>query len=135
MYRKVVLICEDVRVDSDGSLTLVGVRGEQVLVPPGSGPIALARMACVVVIGGLRGCARVSFRQAVHREGEPPEPAEPMRVEPHEPTADEHNFVLMSSPMVFPEAGRYVLTLEIEAAGETARYDYPFELARHAGAR
>lgn len=126
---KALLLCEDVRFELAGTVTLVGVFNERVFAPPGEGPIQFARLAFVAVIGGLRGVEEISFRQWIRLaedEGELP----PMTIQRHDPEADEHSFVFSQSPMVFPEQGTYEVAIDLAVGARTVGYRYPFAVHR-----
>ena len=127
-----MLVCDDVRVELGGTITLVGVHNERLIGPPGDGPIRLAKLMFVAVVGGLEGIDRVGFRQRIRELSEVSLGGAPMQYEPHEPHADEHNFVFGDAPMVFPGVGTYEVVLEIEAAGERASYVLRFKVERSA---
>ena len=62
MKLKAMLVCEDVRFEAAGTVTLVGVFNERLIAPPRDGPIQLARFAFLAVIGGLCGVEEIAFR-------------------------------------------------------------------------
>jgi hypothetical protein len=128
---KALLVCEDVRFEVGGTVTLVGVFNERLLVEPGEGLIALPRLACLAVIGGLRGVEQIGFRQWIRLEDDDPEARE-LRYEPHHPELDEHNFVFSQSPMVFPDEGNYEIAIDLEIGDRRQGYRYPFRVERRA---
>lgn len=129
MKLKAILICEDVRFEVGGTVTLVGVLNERLVVEPGEGTVVLPKLACLAVIGGLRGVERLGFRQWIRIEEDDPE-IRALAYEPHDPALDEHNFVFTQSPMVFPDAGNYEIALDLEIAGRRHAYRYPFRVER-----
>ena len=134
MKLKALLLCEDVRVEARGTLTLVGVFNDRVFVDAvrerPDGGLELPRLAVVVVVAGLAGVEQVAFRVRT-RQLEAPDPEPPNLVfEAHDPEADEHNFVLVQSPMVFPGVGGYELMFEVDAGGELEMFRYKFGVAR-----
>jgi len=130
MFLKAMLVCDDVRVEVGGTLTLVGVHNERLVAPPGQGPITLARLTFVATVGGLHGCERVGYRLRLRELREAEDTARPMAIERHDPTHDEHNFVFTNAPLTFPGAGHYELALDVEAIGEKATYRYRFRVER-----
>jgi hypothetical protein len=127
---KALLLCEDVRFEAAGTVTLVGVFNERIIVTAEAGPIVLPRLAFVAVVGGLKRVERIGFRQWIRFEAEEPGDERPLIYEPHDPEMDEHNFVLSQSPMIFPDAGTYEVAIDVEVGGRTQGYRYPFALER-----
>ena len=126
-----MLVCDDVRVELGGTMTLVGVHNERLLVPPpADGPIRLPKLAFVAIVGGLEGADRVGFRQSIREVSEMTLPAGQFQYEPHDPKSDEHNFVFGDAPMVFPGVGTYEVTLDVEARGQRATYTRTFKVVR-----
>jgi hypothetical protein len=129
VYLKAMLVCDDVRVELGGTITLVGVHNDRLIVPPGDGPIRLPKLMFVAIVGGLEGVDRVTFRQRI-RESSVDEGNGPAQQEAHDPRADEHNFVFGDAPMVFPGPGTYELALDIDAADRSATYTCKFKVER-----
>ena len=125
-----MLVCDDVRIEMGGTITLVGVHNERLLAPPGEGRIALPRLMFIAIVGGLAGAERVGFRQRIRELSEMQLGAGPMQVEPHDPRADEHNFVFGDAPMVFPGTGTYEVVVDIEANGQRGTYTTRFKVER-----
>jgi hypothetical protein len=132
MYLKAMLVCDDVRVEASGTFTLVGVYNERMIAPPGDGAIQLRQLSCVAIVGGLSGRDHLDFRQHIREAAGPEQPALPLRTEPHDPRADEHNFVFSQSPMIFPQPGTYEVVLELAAGDERVTYRYKFQVERAA---
>ena len=85
MNQRALLVCEDIRVEVDGTLTLIGVYSDRIHVRVEPGPIVLEHMAFLLVVGGLHGVERVGLRERV-RHVEDVRPAEePIRYETHTP--------------------------------------------------
>ncbi|MBA3394502.1 MAG: hypothetical protein H0T89_17790 [Deltaproteobacteria bacterium] len=130
MFLKAVHVCEDVRIEENGTFTLVGVHSERIFVPVDQGEIRVPRLLVVAMVGGLAGADRLRFRQWLRAADdasiEPPAMAE----QAHDAAADEHNFVFGDAPMVFPGIGVYEVALDVEAAGTSAAYRYRFRLER-----
>ena len=125
-----MLICDDVRVELGGTMTLVGVHSERLIVPPGDGPIRIPRLMIVAIVGGLEGADSVAFRQRLRELSVAARGAAAPQQEPHDPRADEHNFVFGDAPMVFPGPGVYEVSLEVEALDERATYTCTFKVER-----
>jgi hypothetical protein len=133
MNVKATLICEDVRLEATGALTLVGVANETLLAPQADGPIEIARVAFVVVVAGLHGVDRVGYRQHVQRVGAQTGPPEELVFEEHHPRADEHNFVFGPAALLVAGAGDYELVFELRARDQTLAHRYRFHLGYRAG--
>lgn len=129
MNLRALLICDDVRVEVDGTLTLIGVRNDRLTVrPPPSGPIVIENLAVLVVVSGLSNFARVGFRAEI-RDVEDASPIErPFTYENHVPSADEHNFIFGYSPMVFAGLGTYEVIVDLEVGMRPFTYRHRFRL-------
>ena len=133
VYLKAMLVCDDVRVELGGTLTLVGVHNERLIVDgPNDGPIRVAKLMFVAIVGGLSGVDSVGFRQRIREMSEVSLGTGPLQLEAHDPRADEHNFVFGDAPMVFPGLGIYEVALDIEAGGRRATYTCKFTVERRA---
>jgi hypothetical protein len=131
MKLKAMLICEDIRFEVGGTVTLVGVFNERLIAPPGEGELQIPKLAFLAVIGGLRGVERIGFRQWIRlAEDDPEERA--LMYEPHNADNDEHNFVFSQAPMVFPGAGTYEVAIDVEVDGRMQGYRYRFAVERRA---
>jgi hypothetical protein len=129
MHVKATLICEDVRLEVAGTLTLVGVYNEKLVAPQSDGPLHLPRIVFVVVVAGLRGVDRVSYREHIQGVGEQAPPPAEWKLETHHVDADEHNFVFGPAALTVPSAGEYELVFDLQARGETIEHRYRFTLA------
>jgi hypothetical protein len=130
MFLKAVLVAEDVRFEIGGTMTIVGVFGERLLVPAGA-PLDFARVVFVTIVGGLTGVQRLGYRHTLRAIDGPAQTREtPLRHEPHDPTTDEHTFLFGESPLAFPGVGAYELTTEIEAGTTRGKYSYRFRVER-----
>ena len=131
MNLRALLICEDVRLEVDGTLTLIGVRNDRLRVrAPDSGPIALDHLSFLLVVGGLTGVERIGFRERVRHVADRRPAERPLSYEAHNPTTDEHNFVFGHSPMVFPDYGSYDLIVDLEIAMQPTTYRHRFGVER-----
>jgi hypothetical protein len=129
MKLKALLLCEDIRLEVGGTVTLVGVFNERLIAPPGQGAIEVAKLSCLAVLGGLRGVEEIKYRHWI-RIGNAEVPPGELVTERHAPANDEHNFVFTESPMVFPQVGAYEVGLDVEVAGERQGYRYQFTVER-----
>jgi len=131
MHLRALLICEDVRLEVDGTLSLIGVRNDRLRSrAPQTGPLILDHLAFLVVVGGLTGFDRIGFRERVRRVEDDHPAEQPVKYEAHDPSTDEHNFVFGHAPMVFPEDGSYEVIVEVEVAMQTATYRHRFTVER-----
>lgn len=130
MFQRALLMCEDVRVEVDGTLTLIGVYSDRLRVRAEPGPIVLEHLAFLLVVGGLQGVERVGFREHVRRVEHDDRPDQALAFEAHDPRAAEHNFVFGHAPMVFPEEGTYEVAIEIEAAMYHVTFRHRFSVER-----
>lgn len=128
MRLKALLLCEDVRFEVSGTFSIIGVLGERVTVAAPDGEIVFSKLAFLAVLGGLRGVEELAFRQWIRNDDTAP--TTDMRIETHDPTTDEHNFVWTQSPMVFPDAGTYEVGIDVEVAGRRITYRYSFAIER-----
>jgi hypothetical protein len=130
---RALLVCEDVRVEVDGTLTLIGVRNDRLRVRAQEpGPIVLDHLSFLLVVGGLTGVERIGFRERIRHVNDDRPAEQPLAYEAHNPTTDEHNFVFGHSPMVFPDDGRYEVIVDVETALETTTYRHRFGVERAA---
>ena len=123
---RALLICDDVRFEVGGTMTLVGVYADRILVEGGGDEIVLPRLAFFLVIAGLTGASEVTWRETLGRDGDPPGPPLAGGTEPHDPGADEHRFVHLVSPVALGRGGSYRYTLELEIRGERRRFEHRF---------
>ena len=128
MKLKVLLLCEDVRFEVSGTFSVIGVLGERVVVSPGEDEIVFPKLAFLAVLGGLRGVEQLAFRQWIRTDDT--DPTAELRVEPHDPETDEHNFLFAQSPMVFPDEGTYEIGIDVEVGQRRATYRYAFSIVR-----
>lgn len=134
MWVRALIICDDVRLESGGTVSLIGVFSERIYVPPGDGEIVLPRVAIYTAVAGLTEVNEVSWRQWLSPDGSEPGPPIAERRDPHDPRADEHRMVNIMSPLALPGAGRYRVTLEVDTGRERRTVDYHFAIERLARA-
>lgn len=114
MWLRAFLVCDDIRLEAGGTVSLIGVYADTILVPPGDGEIVLPRLATYTVVAGLVETAEIRWRQWLSADGaERGAPVAEGR-DPHDALADEHRIVSILSPLALPGAGRFQLALEIE---------------------
>jgi len=126
---RALLLCEDVRVEVDGTLTLFGVRNDRLRVrPPAEGPFVLEHLAFLVVVSGLSGYDRVGFRAEVRDVSSTGPSERAMSYESHAPGADEHNFIFAYAPMVFAGVGTYEIVVDLKVGVQTTTYRHRFRV-------
>lgn len=131
MKIRALIICEDVRLEVGGTVSLIGVFNDRIIVDPGEereAPLQIPRLAFVGIVQDLRGMDRVRFRFRIRRDADPDPPGVAFAAEAHQPDANEHNYVVMNAPMVFPGPGAYEAIFEAEAKGERLELRYRFYL-------
>ena len=127
MNLRALLLCEDVRLEVDGTLTLSGVLNDRLRVrPPPSGPLVVEHLAVLVVVSGLSGYDRVGFRADVRNAADTSPTERPLSYQSHVPHADEHNFIFAYSPMVFSGIGYYEIVVDLEVAMRSVTYRHRF---------
>ena len=130
---RAVLLCESIRIEVDGTLTLVGVCNERIVAPhddgPIDGPIALRSLTVLVVVSGLRGLSSVSIRHAI-RATEDPESRQDLALHEHDPGTDEHNFIFPRPNLAFARPGAYTLDVHVAVTGNVLRASHPFLIER-----
>lgn len=114
MWLRALIVCDDVRLELGGTVSLIGVYADRIVVPPGDGEIVLPRLAIYAVVAGLAGADKLAWRQWFSAAGA--EPVAPVSEghDPHDPGADEHRIVNFLAPLALPGPGGYRLTFEIE---------------------
>jgi len=128
---KAILVCDDIRIEAAGTLTIVGAFNERMIVEPGTGPIFVPRLSCLAVVAGLKGIHQIGYRQRiVALDGPPEEAVPPLEAEPHDALANEHNFIFQQAPMTFPGPGAYEMVLDLDTGARQATFRYRFYLER-----
>jgi hypothetical protein len=134
MRLRALLLCDDVRFEIGGTMTLVGVYADRIVVGPG-GPdevIHLPRLAIYSVIAGLTDASELAWRQTLIVEGEAPGAPVAEGREPHDPTSDEHRLVNILSPLTLPGPGSYRLIVELETLRDRRSIEHRFTVERDA---
>ena len=129
---RAVLLCESVRVDVDGKLTLFGVFSEMLVAHAGEGPIKPPSFAVLAVVKGLRGMGRVGIAHQI-RLAHLGAWQLPLAHHDHDPEHDEHNFIFSRTDLVLPETGRYAIDIDVAAGAETLRASHDFHVLRVSG--
>lgn len=134
MRLRALLLCDDVRFEVGGTMTLVGVYADRIVVGPG-GPdevIQLPRLAIYSVIAGLAESNELAWRQTLIVEGEGTGAPIAEGREPHDPASDEHRLVNILSPLTLPGSGRYRLLVELETLRDRRSIEHRFVVEREA---
>jgi hypothetical protein len=131
VWFRTLLICDDVRFEVGGAMTLVGVYTDQLFVEPEDGALVLPRLAFCAVVAGLSGASRISWRKTLTLEGSASSFVLVEGSEPHDVAADEHRLVHFAGPLALQGPGRYRLTLDLDAADQrrTVEHRFSVELA------
>jgi hypothetical protein len=122
-----LLLCEDVRFELGGTLTLVGVHSDRITLEPITDEILVPRLALFAVVAGLTGVSEIQWRQTIVEveTGVAVLVADDLREE-RDPSRDEHRFVHLAGPIALPRAGRYRFSIEVTTPG--ARHEATHEL-------
>lgn len=129
------VMCDDVRLELGGTVSLIGVYADRITAGPGDGDIVLGRLAIYTIVAGLTGAPELAWRTSLIPDGPEPGVSLSEAREVRDASYDEHRIVSMVSPIAFRE-GRYRLELELEAAHvkRTLEYRFLVERARPASA-
>ncbi len=120
---RALILCEAVRVETDGTLTIIGMYNERLVAPPGEGPLEIPGLTVLAVLTGLTGATSIEVRHRIrHVEDRSPIVAIPFLREAHDPHHDEHNMVFAHGPMVVA-AGGHELTLELGTVTKRYRFN------------
>lgn len=130
MWLRALIVCDDIRLEVGGTVSLIGVYADRIVVPPGDGEILLPRLAIYIVVAGLADVSELSWRLWLAPDGaELGEPVAEGR-DPHDPRADEHRIVNILAPLALPGPGRYRLSVELETRRERKTIDHYFSVER-----
>jgi len=130
MWLRALIVCDDIRLEVGGTVSLIGVHAERLLVGPGEGEILLPRLAIYTVVAGLTDVGELAWRQWLSADGtEPGAPVAEGR-DPHDPGSDEHRIVNLIAPLALPGPGRYRLSIELETRRERRSIDHYFTVER-----
>jgi hypothetical protein len=130
MWLRALIVCDDIRLEVGGTVSLIGVHTDRLVVGPGDGEILLPRLAIYTVVAGLTDVAELSWRQWLSADStEPGAPVAEGR-DPHDPRSDEHRIVNIMAPLALPGPGRYRLSVELETRRERRSIDHYFTVER-----
>lgn len=131
MNLKALLVCDDVRLELGGTMSLIGVYNDRLIAPPGEGSIFLPRLSFVAVVAGLKGIHQIGYRQRIQQVDAPvPAQLPPLQPQAHDSATNEHNFIFSMSPMEFPAPGAYEVVLDLDTGARQATFRYRFYLER-----
>ena len=128
MWVRALLVCDDVRLEVGGTLTVVGVHGDRIVVDVGEGPIVLNRLVILAIVAGLTGIDRVGVRYGLGEGGA--SVTEPMTIHARDAARDEHQFVHLISPVQFDGPGTWQVSFELEAGGHRSSLFVPLRIER-----
>jgi hypothetical protein len=121
-----MLLCDDVRFELGGTMTLVGVYADRMIVAGDGAELVMPRLAFFTVIAGLKGVTELAWRQTLRRDdGSVLVDASAAR-EPHDAAYDEHRLVHLAGPVALPGPGRYRLAIELEGGGQRHSAEHRF---------
>lgn len=135
MWVRALIVCDDVRLEAGGTVSLIGVYSGTIFVPPGDGEIVLPRLATYTIIAGLTDTTELSWRQSLFAEGDESGLLVAASRDAHDPLTDEHRIVNIMTPVVLPSPGRYRLSTAIEARRARRTVDHMFAIERRPRAR
>ena len=55
LWVRALVVCDDVRIELGGTVSLIGVYADRITVAPGDGDIVLGRLAIYTIVAGLTG--------------------------------------------------------------------------------
>lgn len=116
VWVRALILCDDVRLELGGTMTLVGVYADRVVVTPSDGALVIPRLAIYGVVAGLAGATELAWRHTLSEAGREPGQVIAHGRERHDPDADEHRVIHIVSPLVLPGPGRYKLAVDFETA-------------------
>ena len=130
MHLKATLIVDDVRFETRGTTTFVGVHGERVRGIGINETIAFPTLSFVTIVTGLMGIDTLHYRHRLRSldNAAMETGREVMQEQSRDATYDEHMLLFGNSPMRFPAAGRYELEVEVIAKGQREVFTYPFSV-------
>ena len=129
LWVRALVVCDDVRLELGGTVSLIGVYADRIAVAPGDGDIVLGRLAIYTIVAGLTGVHELAWRTSLIPDGADPGAPLAESREVHDAGYDEHRIVSMLSPITFRE-GRYRLALELETKREKRTLEYRFLVER-----
>ena len=129
LWVRALVVCDDVRLELGGTVSLIGVYADRITVAPGDGDIVLGRLAIYTIVAGLTGVHELAWRTTLIPDGADPGAPLAEARDAHDATYDEHRIVSMLSPVTLRE-GRYRIALELETKREKRTLEYRFQVER-----
>ena len=129
LWVRALVVCDDVRLELGGTVSLIGVYADRITVAPGDGDIVLGRLAIYTIVAGLTGVHELAWRTTLIPDGADPGAPLAEARDTHDATYDEHRIVSMLSPVTLRE-GRYRIALELETKREKRTLEYRFQVER-----
>jgi len=125
MLVRSILLCEDLRFETSGQITAVGIFGEVFPVAWVEDRLVQPRLVLMIVVSGLRGQDEVEYQLFID-----PDEAAPTHLlrDRHDARYDHHILVCVREPMVYAAPGRHVARLRVRVGPGTLTYEYPFEV-------
>jgi hypothetical protein len=130
MWLRALIVCDDIRLEVGGTVSLIGVHADKLMVPPGDGEILLPRLGIYTIAAGLTDVSELAWRQWLSSEGTDPGAPLAERRDAHDPRSDEHRIVNILAPLALPGPGRYRLSIELETRRERKTIDHYFSVER-----
>src|SRR5262245_52030376 len=90
VWVRALLLCDDVRFEVGGTMTLVGVFGDRIVVPPGEGELVVPRLSIYSVVAGLTGTTVLGWQHHLIEENQDLGPPIAAGSELHDGDAGEH---------------------------------------------
>lgn len=125
-----VAFCDDVRRELGNKLSLIGLYNEAIVVSAGPGPILLPKLALVWIVAGLKGAASLRLRNQMSFGTPIGDLAGEFVEEARHPANDQQNVVTQLVPALFPTTGRLYAALEVQASGQSGRFEHSIEVRR-----
>lgn len=131
MWVRAFVVCDDVRLEVGGTMTLVGVLSDRIVL--GAAPdtitdasgIVLPRVAIYSIVAGLTGANEIAFK--ITLDGQVISAGH----EVHDGAFDEHRLISFVGPIKFAATGGQ-LALEVEAAATRTQIEHRIEFERAA---
>jgi hypothetical protein len=114
MWIRALVVCDDIRLEAGGTMTLVGVLADRIVVGATAGEIAessdivLPRAAVYSVVAGIAGATELTWKLTLDGQ------TIASGTDPHDASFDEHRLVSFVGPLRLPADGG-VIELEVVA--------------------
>jgi hypothetical protein len=128
VWVRALVLCDDVRLEVGGTMTLVGVYADRIIVQPSDGELVIPKLAIYSVVAGLTGSTELKWRHALSEAGREPGQLIAQGNERHDSDADEHRIIHIVSPLWLPGPGRYKLSVDFETPRARRTVEHHFEI-------